>query len=146
MPTLLSAVCPRRGAAFQPAALAAPSNAPHQIRATASQRRQAARVAASAVVAATAAAAALPDGSVSIILLAGGVGKRMGAAIPKQYLELKGQPIATYSLETFAKMREVGEIVIVCGPDWRSIFEARFTNLPKHVRCQLDSAFAISFL
>jgi 2-C-methyl-D-erythritol 4-phosphate cytidylyltransferase len=29
------------------------------------------------------------------------------AAIPKQYLELKGQPIATYSLQTFAAMPQV---------------------------------------
>lgn len=78
----------------------------------------------------------IPDAAVSIVLLAGGVGKRMGAAIPKQYLDLKGQPIATYSLETFAKMREVGEIVIVCGADWRNIFEARSGNIPKHVSVQ----------
>jgi 2-C-methyl-D-erythritol 4-phosphate cytidylyltransferase len=79
------------------------------------------------------AAAELPDGSVSVVLLAGGVGKRMGAAIPKQYLELAGQPIATYSLETFAAMREVGEIVIVCDPSWRYIFEERFPSLARPV-------------
>eukprot|EP00882_Tetradesmus_deserticola_P016475 GHRQ01017601.1.p2 GENE.GHRQ01017601.1~~GHRQ01017601.1.p2 ORF type:complete len:137 (-),score=28.21 GHRQ01017601.1:6-416(-) len=49
----------------------------------------------------------LPDASVSVVLLAGGVGKRMGASIPKQYLELKGQAIATYSLLMFGAMREV---------------------------------------
>lgn len=54
----------------------------------------------------------------------------MGASIPKQYLELRGQPIATYSLQTFAHMREVGEIVIVCDPSWRDIFSSRFANLP----------------
>jgi len=53
------------------------------------------------------AAGAVPDGSVSVVLLAGGVGKRMGASIPKQYLLLDGQPIATYSLETFANMAQV---------------------------------------
>ncbi|KAJ9513997.1 hypothetical protein QJQ45_021078 [Haematococcus lacustris] len=58
-------------------------------------------------------APSLADGSVSIILLAGGVGKRMGASIPKQYLDLRGSPIATYSLRTFSKMREVLEIIIV---------------------------------
>jgi 2-C-methyl-D-erythritol 4-phosphate cytidylyltransferase len=72
---------------------------------------------------------ALPDGSVSVVLLAGGVGKRMGAAIPKQYLELRGQAIATYSLATFAAMREVGEIVVVCDPSWRHVFEERLAQL-----------------
>lgn len=100
----------------------------------------------------------VPAGSVSLVLLAGGVGKRMGvsaahrcsaatrpcrdlaalrypaprmhsaiiaprhwvqAAIPKQYLELNGQPIATYSLRTFAAMPQVREVVVVCEPDWR---------------------------
>jgi 2-C-methyl-D-erythritol 4-phosphate cytidylyltransferase len=70
---------------------------------------------------------------VGVVLLAGGTGKRMGASIPKQYLELKGQPIATYSLETFAHMPEVCEVVIVCDPSWRYIFEERFSNLPKGV-------------
>ncbi len=41
------------------------------------------------------------------------------AAIPKQYLELKGQPIATYSMRTFAAMPEIGEVVVVCEPEWR---------------------------
>ena len=87
------------------------------------------RVAASNSSSASADSAILPDGSVSVVLLAGGVGKRMGAAIPKQYLELKGQAIATYSLATFASMRQVGEIVIVCDPSWRYIFEERLAQL-----------------
>jgi len=73
----------------------------------------------------------LPNGSVSVVLLAGGVGKRMGASIPKQYLELQGQAIATYSLVTFANMPEVSEIVIVCDSSWRYIFEEKFDKLPK---------------
>ena len=44
----------------------------------------------------------MEDGSVSVVLLAGGVGKRMKASMPKQYLPLQGQPIATWSLQTFA--------------------------------------------
>jgi 2-C-methyl-D-erythritol 4-phosphate cytidylyltransferase len=78
-------------------------------------------------------ATSLPDRSVSVVLLAGGVGKRMGAAIPKQYLELKGQPIATHSLQRFARMREVFEIIIVCDPSWRHIFEERMGGLPAHI-------------
>jgi 2-C-methyl-D-erythritol 4-phosphate cytidylyltransferase len=55
-------------------------------------------------------AGVVPTASVSVVLLAGGVGKRMGAAIPKQYLDLRGAPIATYSLRTFAAMPEVREV------------------------------------
>lgn len=75
----------------------------------------------------------VPDATVSVILLAGGVGKRMGASIPKQYLDLKGQPIATYSLQMFAKMREVCEIIIVCDPSWRDVFQKVIPSLPKNV-------------
>lgn len=57
----------------------------------------------------------------------------MGASIPKQYLDLKGQPIATYSLKTFANMNEVGEIVIVCDPSWRDVFQKVIPSLPKRV-------------
>ncbi|KAL6763405.1 2-C-methyl-D-erythritol 4-phosphate cytidylyltransferase-domain-containing protein [Haematococcus lacustris] len=78
-------------------------------------------------------APSLADGSVSIILLAGGVGKRMGAAIPKQYLDLRGSPIATYSLRTFSKMREVLEIIIVCEPSWRALFQQAIDGLPRAV-------------
>lgn len=50
--------------------------------------------------------------------------RALQAAIPKQYLELCGRPIAAYSFLTFSKMPEVGEIVVVCDPSWRHIFEA----------------------
>ena len=69
------------------------------------------------------AAATVEKGSVSLVLLAGGVGKRMGANMPKQYLPLLGTPIALYSLKKFAEMEEVGEIVVVCDPSYQDLFE-----------------------
>ncbi|XP_073219917.1 2-C-methyl-D-erythritol 4-phosphate cytidylyltransferase, chloroplastic isoform X2 [Cicer arietinum] len=61
--------------------------------------------------------------SVSVVLLAGGKGKRMGANMPKQYLPLLGQPIALYSFYTFTQMLEVKEIVVVCDPSYKDVFE-----------------------
>jgi 2-C-methyl-D-erythritol 4-phosphate cytidylyltransferase len=61
--------------------------------------------------------------SVSVILLAGGQGKRMKMSMPKQYIPLLGQPIALYSFFTFSRMPEVKEIVVVCDPFFRDIFE-----------------------
>lgn len=67
--------------------------------------------------------------SVSVILLAGGKGKRMGASMPKQYLPLLGQPIALYSFYTFSRMIEVKELVVVCDPSYRDIFEDAKENI-----------------
>jgi 2-C-methyl-D-erythritol 4-phosphate cytidylyltransferase len=89
-------------------------------------RDRAPRLCPAAAAAATAAPPSttdLPPGSVSVVLLSGGSGKRMGAPIPKQYLELRGRAIATHSMATFAAMPEVAEVVVVCDPAWRHVFE-----------------------
>nr|WLF00990.1 2-C-methyl-D-erythritol 4-phosphate cytidylyltransferase [Santalum album] len=67
--------------------------------------------------------------SVSVILLAGGKGKRMGASMPKQYLPLIGQPIALYSFYTFSHMSEVKEVIVVCDPSYKDIFEDTKVNV-----------------
>lgn len=72
---------------------------------------------------------AVKDDSVSVVLLAGGQGKRMGASMPKQYLPLLGQPIALYSFYTFSRMAEVKEIVVVCDPSYKDIFEDARDNV-----------------
>jgi 2-C-methyl-D-erythritol 4-phosphate cytidylyltransferase len=79
---------------------------------------------------AAAAGAGVEKGSVSLVLLAGGVGKRMGASMPKQYLPLLGTPIALYSFKKFAEMEEVGEIVVVCDPSYRDVFEGCAVSKP----------------
>lgn len=48
------------------------------------------------------------------IILAGGVGKRMGASIPKQFIEVYNKPIIVYTLEKFEKNQLIDEIEIVC--------------------------------
>jgi len=53
-----------------------------------------------------------------VILLAGGVGKRMGAEIPKQFIEVEGKPIIVYSIENFQKNDQIEKIVVVCVKDW----------------------------
>lgn len=50
--------------------------------------------------------------------------------MPKQYLPLQGQPIALYSLDVFAAMREVGELVVVCDPSYDGLFREHHARLP----------------
>lgn len=64
------------------------------------------------------------DQKISVILLAGGIGSRMGSATPKQFLPLKGKPIAFYSLEILLSLPQIHEIVVVCAEEYRSLFSA----------------------
>ena len=55
--------------------------------------------------------------STGVILVAGGTGQRMNAPLPKQYLELNGKAIATYSFDLFLNMQVFAEIVVVSQED-----------------------------
>lgn len=50
---------------------------------------------------------------VSAIILAGGKGKRMGAKISKQYIELNGKPLLYYTLKQFLSCDEINKIILV---------------------------------
>ncbi|VYU14536.1 2-C-methyl-D-erythritol 4-phosphate cytidylyltransferase [Clostridium tertium] len=50
---------------------------------------------------------------VSAIILAGGKGKRMGAKISKQYIELNGKPLLYYTLKQFLSCDEIDKILLV---------------------------------
>ena len=52
------------------------------------------------------------------IILAGGIGKRMGSSVPKQFIEVNGKPIIAYSLENFQRNPQIDKIVVVCVKDW----------------------------
>jgi 2-C-methyl-D-erythritol 4-phosphate cytidylyltransferase len=60
---------------------------------------------------------------VTAVILSGGVGKRMGAKIPKQYLKLLGLEIALHSLDTFIDCDVIAEIVIVVADEYKYVFE-----------------------
>jgi len=61
--------------------------------------------------------------SFNLILLAGGIGSRMGSTLPKQYLRLENKPLFLHSLEVFLAMQELDEIVVVCEEIYESLFE-----------------------
>lgn len=54
----------------------------------------------------------------SAVIVAGGTGSRMGGDIPKQFIKLKEEEILSYSVTTFLNHPQIGEVVIVCHPDW----------------------------
>jgi len=52
-------------------------------------------------------------GRTCAIILAAGKGKRMGASINKQYLNMKDKPVLYYTLDAFSKCKLIDEIIIV---------------------------------
>lgn len=63
--------------------------------------------------------------NVGVIILAGGKGKRMKAAMPKQFLPLLGKPVFLRSLDVFQSMTGVvSSIVIVLDESYREDFAA----------------------
>ena len=52
------------------------------------------------------------------IVFAGGVGVRMGADVPKQFLELNGKPVLAHTLGLFQDHPLVDEIVLVVAPEY----------------------------
>lgn len=52
------------------------------------------------------------------IVLAGGTGTRVGADIPKQFIEIMDKPILAYTLDNFQNDSEIDAIEVVCHKDW----------------------------
>ena len=49
-----------------------------------------------------------------VIILAGGIGSRLGAPVPKQFVDVLGKPIIAYTMEHFQNHPDVDGIVLVC--------------------------------
>ena len=48
------------------------------------------------------------------IIIAGGVGNRLGASLPKQFVEVLGKPVIAYTMEHFQNHAEIDAIELVC--------------------------------
>ena len=52
------------------------------------------------------------------VILAGGIGSRMGGDKPKQYLNIKGKPIIVYTIEKFFSVPDFEKIIVLCPKQW----------------------------
>lgn len=48
------------------------------------------------------------------IIIAGGVGNRLGASIPKQFVKVLGKPVIVYTMDHFQAHPEIDAIILVC--------------------------------
>lgn len=58
------------------------------------------------------------------LIKAGGVGNRMKANVPKQFIAINGKPIIIYTLESFQRHPSIDEIAVVCVDGWHDILWA----------------------
>lgn len=49
-----------------------------------------------------------------LLLMAGGVGNRVGAGIPKQFIEVYGKPVIAYTMQKFQDNPDIDGIFLVC--------------------------------
>jgi 2-C-methyl-D-erythritol 4-phosphate cytidylyltransferase len=64
----------------------------------------------------------------ALIMLSGGVGSRLGCDIPKQYIEVGGKRIISYSLDTFMHRGDIDVFVTVVAEEWKTMVEQMFTS------------------
>lgn len=57
------------------------------------------------------------------VVIAGGVGSRMGADVPKQFVEVEGKPVLFYTLEAFERHPMVDAIELVLIEGWEKDVE-----------------------
>lgn len=51
-------------------------------------------------------------------VLAGGIGSRMGADKPKQFLEFGGKPVIIHTVERFLECDEIDKVIVMTPADW----------------------------
>jgi len=71
------------------------------------------------------------------VIVAAGSGMRMGAPIPKQFLEVGGRPILMHTLNRFVAFDASIRLVVVLHPDyiefWRSLCEKHDYSVPHSI-------------
>ena len=70
----------------------------------------------------------------SIIITAGGIGKRMGAKIPKQFLILAGKPILLHTLERLHTFAPDAQFIITLPDEWKSEWDTVCEKYGCHIK------------
>ena len=74
------------------------------------------------------------------VVLAGGVGSRMGGDKPKQYLTVKDKPIIIYTIEKFISVPQLEKILVLCPSKW---VEHTKNLIAKHIAPAADRVAVI---
>lgn len=52
------------------------------------------------------------------VIAAGGIGSRMGAEKPKQYIEINSKAIIRHTVEKFTDCSRIDKVIVLCPADW----------------------------
>ncbi len=69
----------------------------------------------------------------SVIITAGGVGKRMDSILPKQFMELNGRPLLMYTLERFYHFDPTVELILTLPKEWMDYWEKLMMEFDFHI-------------
>lgn len=58
------------------------------------------------------------------LIIAGGVGARMGQELPKQFLSVNDKPVIVYTLQAFQHHPKIDAIAVVCVDGWEDVLRA----------------------
>lgn len=65
---------------------------------------------------------------VSVIITAGGIGKRMGGSVPKQFLLVAGKPVLIHTLERFKTLLPDAQFILSLPSDWQEYWKELATQ------------------
>lgn len=66
----------------------------------------------------------MENGATVALIIAGGVGARMGQDIPKQFINVHDKPVIVYTLEAFQRHPDIDAIEVVCLDGWHEVLKA----------------------
>lgn len=72
------------------------------------------------------------------IIFAGGSGRRMGAGMPKQFLEINGKPIIIHTLDNFQNSPVIDKIYIACKKEYMT----KLLNMVEYYRITKTAGIA----
>jgi 2-C-methyl-D-erythritol 4-phosphate cytidylyltransferase len=64
----------------------------------------------------------------TLLLLSGGLGKRVGSTLPKQLLKLSGVPLLVHSLRVADSLPQISLIILNCPEGWETDFRTIVEN------------------
>ena len=85
------------------------------------------------------------------LIIAGGVGARMGQDIPTQFITVFDKPVIVYTMEAFQKHPNIDAIEVVCLDGWHEVLSAYarqfgISKLESIVNELKDEGFNICFV